>query len=389
MTTANLFHLGGENGEPGGLGILVPLGVSFFTFRLISYVLDVYREKIEPTRDFVAFANYIAFFPCLLAGPIDRPSGFLQQIQRPRKLRFDSVANGTRQVLWGMLKKVVIADNLAAFVDGIWRNKLDYPSVVLFLCAGLYAFQMYTDFSGYSDMAIGVSKILGIQVSPNFRYPFFALNISDYWRRWHISLTSWLTDYVFLPLNVQFRNWGKVGLSIAIVLDLVLVGTWHGANWTYVLFGLYHGLLFLPLIVSGAFFKKTSLETGFWGLPKFKSAIRMLITFSLVSIGLILFRAPNIELAGKYLVGLASLRSTFSEGLDKWNVLTKVELRIGLLFVILLTIIEWYQRDREYGLDLDTTKIPVVWRWGIYYLAVIVLVLFGSSGKSGFIYAQF
>ena len=235
--------------------IILPLGISFFTFKLISYVVEIHRGKIEPTKDFVAFATYIAFFPTIMSGPIDRPS-FISQINNKRPFNYSLAVDGCRQFLWGLFKKVVLADNLAVYTEQAWSNVQDSSGSTLLLAAIFYSFQMYTDFSGYSDMAIGTGKILGFRITDNFNYPFFATNVADYWRRWHISLTSWLTDYVFMPLNVKFRSLGKWGTIFAIIINMVVVGIWHGPNWTFAVFGLYHGLLFVPLILSGSFFKK-------------------------------------------------------------------------------------------------------------------------------------
>jgi len=366
--------------------VFVPLGVSFFTFRLVSYVVDIYRGKLEPTTDFVAFANYVSFFPCILAGPIDRPQPVLAQLGASRKFDLDKVADGFRQVLWGIFKKAVIADNLAAVVDAVWADHAKLPGGVLGLSAVLYTLQMYTDFSGYSDMAIGTAKALGLRVTANFRYPFFATNVAEYWRSWHMSLTSWLTDYVFLPLNVAFRDWGKLGLCLAIVINLVVVGIWHGANWTFAVFGLYHGLLFVPLVLTGAFYKKTKLETGALGLPKLGLFAKMVLTFVLVTIGLVVFRADSVGQAFEYLGGIA----TFQAGTESVvaSVLSKVELRIGLLFAVLTLLWEWFQRDEEYALVLHEDRVSLPRRWGVYYALVLVVVLFGSAG-SGFIYARF
>src|SRR5690554_5687216 len=244
------------------LNILFPLGVCFFTFRLISYLIEINRGKIEPTRDFVAFAAYIAFFPTLLAGPIDRPNDFLPQLKSARVFDYNMAMDGTRQILWGIFKKMVIADNMALFIGSVWGNLGDQNATTLLIAALAYPIQLYADFSGYSDMAIGVGKILGIRVAINFRYPFFARNVAKYWRSWHMSLTSWITDYVFMPLNVKFRKLGDLGLISAVIINMIIIGIWHGANWTFAVFGLYHGLLFVPLILSGSFGKRKKLKAN-------------------------------------------------------------------------------------------------------------------------------
>ena len=285
--------------------IIMPLGVSFFTFRLISYVLDIYSGEIEPTKNVVDFATYIAFFPCILSGPIDRPK-FISQIQQKREFNYDLAVDGLRQILWGLFKKLVVADNCARYVDQIFSTYTEQSGSTLLLAAVFCIIQVYADFSGYSDMAIGVGKLLGFRITCNFNNPFFALNVADFWRRWHMSLTSWLTDYVFTPLNFQFRRWGKFGMILAIIINMVLVGLWHGANWTFVVFGLYHGLLFIPLILSGAFMKKTQLKTNSLGLPVMKDFGGMLLTFALMAFGAIIFRSENIVQAWEYVCGMCN-----------------------------------------------------------------------------------
>ena len=254
---AHLFEIIGLHTNWHTFNIIMPLGVSFFTFRLISYVIDVYNGEVEPTRDVVEFATYIAFFPCILSGPIDKPK-FIDQLHQKRKFNYYQAVDGLRQILWGLFKKMLVADTCALYVDKVFSSYTDQTGSTLLFAIILYSFQLYADFSGYSDMAIGVGKLLGFRITRNFHYPFFALNVADFWHRWHISLTTWVTDYVFTPLNFQFRRWGKVGVILAIIINMMVVGLWHGANWKYILFGLYHGLLFVPLILSGAFMKKTS-----------------------------------------------------------------------------------------------------------------------------------
>jgi len=366
--------------------ILVPLGVSFFTFRLVSYLVDIYRGKLEPTRDFVAFAGYVSFFPSVVAGPIDRPKPFLDQLGSVRKFDRGMVSDGFRQILWGLFKKTVIADHLSVVVDALWAGHAGLHGFVLAFGAALFSLQMYTDFSGYSDMAIGLGKTMGIRVTPNFRYPFFSGNIAEYWRGWHMSLTSWLTDYVFMPLNVAFRDLGKAGLCLAIVINLVVVGVWHGSNWTFALFGLYHGLLFVPLVLSGAFARRSPLATGWLGLPRFGSLLRMVGTFCLITIGLVIFRAPDVAAASTYLANIATPGTGF---LDAWTpIQAKADLAIGLFFAVLVLAFEWYQRDREYALAFDPSKVALPVRWAAYYGIGLVAILLGAS-STAFIYAQF
>ena len=376
---ASLFESLGLKANIHTFRIIMPLGISFFVFKLISYVIEINRGHIEPSRDIVAFATYVSFFPCLMAGPIDRPA-FLKQLDKARDFYYNMAVDGCRQFIWGMFKKVAIADNIAGCVNAVWNGGIgDAPGGLLFSTAVLYSFQMYFDFSGYSDMAIGVGKVLGLKVTRNFNYPFFALNVADYWRRWHMSLTSWLTDYVFMPLNVRFRNLGKAGMILAIVINFILVGMWHGDNWTYALFGLYHGLLFIPLILSGAFFKKAKLKTGWLGLPCLKDCGRILLTFLLVTFGLIIFRADTISSAFAYIGNIFS-GSILSISLENRHFQC-------FTFILVTMVLEWAQRKKEYALDLEGVK-SVALRFAIY-LAVILVTLIFSTDSSEFIYAQF
>lgn len=383
---ADILGLFGTKPVWSTVHVLVPLGVSFFTFRLVSYLVDIYRGKMDPTTDFVAFAGYVSFFPSVVAGPIDRPRPFLEQLRSLRRFDRDMVADGFRQILWGLFKKTVIADNLAVVVDAIWGGHGGYHGAVLVLGAVLFSLQMYTDFSGYSDMAIGLGKTMGIRITPNFRYPFFSTNVAEYWRGWHMSLTSWLTDYVFMPLNVAFRDWGKIGLCLAIVINLVVVGVWHGANWTFALFGLYHGLLFVPLVITGAFTRKSVLATGWLGLPRVGTALRMALTFALITIGLVIFRSSDVGQALAYLGNMVVPGPGF---LSLWDPIhARAELVIGLTFALLALGLEWYQRDREYAVAFHPAKVSLPVRWAVYYGLIVVVLVFGAS-STAFLYAQF
>lgn len=365
------------------LHIIFPLGISFFTFRLISYVIEVYRGKMEPVRDFVAFAVYIAFFPTLLAGPIDRPNVFIPQLKSSRAFNYDLAMDGTRQILWGIFKKMVIADNMALFVGAVWGDLAGQNATTLLLAALIFPLQLYADFSGYSDMAIGVGKILGLRVAVNFRYPFFARNVAEYWRSWHMSLTSWVTDYVFMPLNVKFRGWGITGLLLAIIINMVVIGIWHGANWTYAVFGLYHGLLFIPLVLSGAFARKKKLTANRYGLPYMSDLFKMIGTYLLVAFGLIIFNAPSVGQAGKFIEGLLNFSNLATITADGLRMLV-----LSLFFAGLMFIVEWKQRDKEYALQIDALFPKKVVRYAIYWILLIISVLF-SGEEQVFIYMQF
>ena len=364
------------------LSVIMPIGISFFTFRLISYVIEVEHENIEPVRDFVSFAVYVSFFPCILSGPIDRPDKFIPQLGTKRSWDWSMIENGSMQILWGLFKKVVIADNCSLVVDEVWSSIAHQNSSTLVLVAFLYLFQLYADFSGYSDMAIGIGKLLGLKVATNFRFPLFAINISDFWRRWHISLTQWLTDYVYTPLSFAFRGLGKAGLILAIVFNFVLVGFWHGANWNYGLYGLYHGCLFIPLILSGAFQKSATITTNRLGLPTLACFGQILLTWTLVAIGLIIFRAENISLGWDYFTGMFT--STICK-VPSFAGMANTNAIIAIVYIFIMLLLDWVSRDKEFflantGNSLYKYMMIVFFVLSIYYL---------GGNSASFVYFQF
>ena len=374
---AELLSAIGLNVSWTTLNIVLPIGVSFFTFKLISYIIEIHREHIVPCKDFIEFGTYIAFFPTILSGPIDRPNSLIPQLSKPRSFDHSLAVDGCRQILWGMFTKMCIADRLATMTDGIWSCYANYSGPTLILCALLYFIQMYADFDGYSNMAIGVGKLLGIKIARNFNHPLLARNMAEYWRRWHMSLTSWITDYIFMPLNIAFRSWGSYGVILACTINLVVIGLWHGANWTYGLFGIYHAALFVPLILSGAFGKNKKLKATKTGLPKFKDLSMMFLTFLLVSLGLVIFRAPSVSDALQYIRGF----------LD-WSVL-KPAIGGDIIiwpFIALLLIVEWLQRDKEHA--LQTIKAPAVVRWFVY-IALTFIIITCQGAQAQFIYFGF
>ena len=358
--------------------IMVPVGISFYTFRLLSYVIEIYREKINPTRNIIEFAAYVAFFPCLLAGPIDRPATLLPQLKNRRVFDFDLAVDGLRQILWGLFKKVVIADNCVIYVNEVFGGNYQLQTgSTLLLAAVIFSFQMYADFSGYSDMAIGVAKLLGFKVTRNFDYPFFAQNIAEYWRKWHISLTSWLTDYIFMPLNIKWRDRGNAGMIAAIIITFILVGLWHGDNWKFAFFGLYQGLLYIPLILTGAMFKKKKITTYKWGFPKPKILLNFLLTFALVTVGNIIFRTDSVGQAFEYLLGITNGGWFFVE--PGWRQI--------ICFIFVMILVEWIQRQKQHGLDISAIKSHVL-KFAIYYVLIAALFVFGRTAEV-FIYFQF
>ena len=351
---------------------LLPLGISFYTFKTISYLLDIRRGKIGPVRDWVVFFSYVAFFPCVLSGPIDRPGVLLPQLKARREFGVEQGVDGLRQILWGLFKKVVIADNCSRLSADIFGHYATQPVSGLVLGAFLNTIRIYADFSGYSDMAIGVGSLLGFRISRNFHYPFFSRNIAEFWRRWHITLTSWLTEYVYLPLSIYFRDYGKPGQIAAILINFALIGIWHGPRWTYLVFGVLHGCYYIPLILRGALNKKGG--TG---------GIKMVGTFVLVMLTFVMFFSGSMREAIGYYRRMVSgpmfAGFTVEEGVSLWVTMVSILLMFGM---------EWWQRDKEHPLQIDGVK-PFALRLFIYYLLLGMVLTFGLANFTEFIYIRF
>jgi alginate O-acetyltransferase complex protein AlgI len=381
----DLFQLLNVNLNLQTLNIIVPLGISFFTFRTISYLLDIDKGKIESTKDWIVFFNYVSFFPALLAGPIDKARSFIPQLEKNRIFEYNNAVDGLQQILWGLFKKIVIADNCAYITNNIFGNYESLPASSLLLGAFLYTIQIYADFSGYSDMAIGFSRLIGFNVTKNFEFPFFSQNIAEFWRKWHISLTSWLTEYVFTPLSITFRDYDKLGLIFAIVINFTICGIWHGANWTYVLFGFLHGCYFIPLILKGTINKKKKIAKDKL-LPSFREFINVLMTFSLVMFTFIIFRSETIDQAFHYFKGLFSV-SIFTNPIPALSLSTLDTLAI-VSFISIMLIVEWLNREKEFGLQINYIKRPY-FRICVYYAILFSILFFGAITSSEFIYFKF
>lgn len=374
------------------LRIILPVGISFYTFQALSYSVDVYRKKIEPTKDIIAFFAFIAFFPQLVAGPIERATNLLPQFLTNRKFSYDQGVDGMRQILWGLFKKIVIADNCATYVDQVWATYDTQTGSTLLLAAILFTFQIYGDFSGYSDIAIGTAKLFGIKLMRNFNNPYFSRDIAEFWRRWHISLTTWFRDYVYIPLGGsrpevpasiknpdRYKKWIIVRNTFVIFL---LSGFWHGANWTFIAWGAYHALLFLPLILLGMNRKYTNQVAEGRILPTWRETLQMLITFGLVVFGWIIFRATGMPSCLHYFQGICDF-SLFS---FPWLINKKFGFTIVLSLSIML-VIEWFQRDKDHGLDIGNLH-PIL-RYCIIIAIFELIIFFLPATPSQFIYFQF
>ena len=359
------------------LKVILPVGISFYTFKALSYSIDVYRGKLEPTHDVVQLFAYVGFFPQLLAGPIERATNLLPQFGKPRTFEYETSVDGMRQILWGLFKKMVIADNCAVYVDRIFSTYQTQSGSTLLLAAIFFALQIYGDFSGYSDMAVGVGKLFGFKTIRNFSMPYFSRDIAEFWRRWHISLTTWFRDYVYIPLGGSRCSKAKIVRNTFVIF--LLSGLWHGANWTYIAWGAFHALLFLPLILLGKNRKyKNTVAAGRF-LPSLKEAGQMLLTFFLATVGWIIFRADSIGQAWNYMRGICS-SSLFSHpdasGVTGFS-----------LAICVMLLVEWFQRDKEHGLDLSGIKTGVV-RYAAY-LAVLFMTFALGGHTVNFIYFQF
>lgn len=364
------------------LRIILPVGISFYTFQALSYTLDVYKRKLEATRDVVSFMAYISFFPQLVAGPIERALNLLPQFTTPRHFCYPDAVDGLRQMLWGFFCKVVIADRCAPLVDKVWANYayMDAPSLIL--GAVLFSVQIYCDFAGYSHIAIGTARLFGFQLMQNFNYPYLSRNIGEFWRRWHISLTTWFRDYLYIPLGGSRRG-TRITIRNTFIIFLTS-GFWHGANWTFIAWGLFHALLFLPLLLAKRNRKYTDTVGGNRGWPSLVELGQMLLTFVLASIGWIIFRAPTIGDALGYMVHMLRPSEQAS-----WMGLSSSDPLI-LALIAGMAIISWFQRAKLHPLQLPHRGLfrYTAARFGLYYL-LVYFILALSASNANFIYFQF
>lgn len=371
------FSLFGQSLDYDRLSIILPVGISFYTFQTLSYSIDIYRKKIEPAKNWISLFAFVSFFPQLVAGPIERAKNLLPQFEKVRSFNHKLAADGLRQILWGLFKKVVIADNCAIYANEIFNNSGDYSGSTLLLGAVFFAFQIYGDFSGYSDIAIGTARLFGFNLMKNFNFPYFSRDIAEFWRRWHISLSTWFRDYVYIPLGgskgsklFQFRN---------VMVIFLVSGFWHGANWTFILWGLVNALLFIPLLFLGRNRKNTGTVAEGKFLPNVSDMLRMLSTFFVTTIAWVIFRAENINHAFQY------IKDIFSAELFSMPVVLPLYLIILIFFFV---GVEWLGREKEFALDFNINSVARPLRWSSYLLLVFMIYRFGAS-QQDFIYFQF
>ena len=362
----------GFHTSPTLLSITLPVGISFYTFQTMSYTIDIYRKQLEPTRDFIAFAAFVGYFPQLVAGPIERASNLLPQITKPRNFSYQKAVNGLRQALWGFFKKVVIADAVAPLVDQTFADPNLYNSGALVAGAFLFSIQIYCDFSGYSDIAIGISKLFGIDLMQNFRTPYFSRDIAEFWRRWHISLSTWFRDYLYIPLG---GSRGSTALKVRNTFAIFIVsGFWHGANWTFIIWGLINALLFLPLLLAKR--NRSNLDH-----PSLKDLHRIALTFIITTIAWIFFRADSFSHAIDYFGGIR-LNTTG----DSLNIKPSL-----LAYISLLILGDWLGRKHHFALNFlregPFASFSIL-RIGTYLLLAYLVLLY-LGGQQNFIYFQF
>lgn len=365
------FTFFGKEIPTGRLDIILPVGISFYTFQTLSYTIDVYRRKLEPTDDWLAFFGFVSFFPQLVAGPIERASHLLGQFQKPRIFDYSFAVSGIRLIIWGLFKKIVIADNAAFMVDEIFLDYTNQSSLSLILGVVLFAFQIYGDFSGYSDIAIGLSRIFGFDLMLNFRFPYLAQNINDFWKRWHISLSSWFRDYVYIPLGgsrvstwVSFRN---------VLIVFLVSGFWHGANWTFIIWGLIHGILYVPF-----FFMKPHQDLHEHSI--LKNLPKIFLTFTVVCLGWIFFRADSLSQAVNY-IGLMFTNEGSSNFIFEANK-RKIILGIVMLCIMGMMIIEGYYESKQ-------RKEVLLPSWSLVLIVLFIFYFGGFKNHESFIYFQF
>src|SRR5690554_2767999 len=360
------FSFFGTEIKANSLNIILPVGISFYTFQTMSYSIDVYRRKLEPTKDFIAFMAFVSFFPQLVAGPIERATHLLPQFYKKRHFDYGKAVDGMRQILWGLFKKIVIADNCAEYANMIFNNSADYSGASLVLGALFFTFQIYGDFSGYSDIAIGTSRLFGFDLMRNFNFPYFSRDIAEFWRRWHISLSTWFRDYLYIPLG---GSRGSLKMKIRnTFLIFIVSGFWHGANWTFIAWGVLNAIYFLPLLLFNK--NRTHLEIVAQNksIPNLKEVIQMMATFILVVFAWIFFRAENISHALNY------IQTIFSKTLFSYPVFSGMRHAITtVLLIMFFLIIEWNGREEQYA----TAQLGLKWRkpvrYAMYYSIFIAL----------------
>jgi alginate O-acetyltransferase complex protein AlgI len=367
---------------------LVTIGLSYFIFQALSYLIDIYYEKQEPEPHFGYFALYLAFFPKLLQGPIEKAGVVVPQLKTEQKFDYENFRRGSFIFLFGIFKKVVIADHIAIFVNQVWGNLDSYSGLPLIVAIFAFAFQIYYDFSAYTDMAIGSALILNINLTNNFNHPYYSTSITDFWRRWHISFSKWLMEYVFTPLQISFRTLGKFGMSLAFLITFFICGLWHGASVSFVLWGIYNGLYFVVSYLTAGLRRNINSFLKTDKIPQIHNVFKIIITFIFVSGGWLLFRSESVSQIKYFLIHLKG-NMHFNIGDYRFG-LDKDEMWVFIGGLILAEIIQLIEVIKKTGIYDIITKYNGVIRWSFYYLIIIVILFYGAFNRSTqFIYFQF
>jgi alginate O-acetyltransferase complex protein AlgI len=377
------FTFFGMEMQPTSLNIVLPVGISFYTFQNLSYIIDVYYKKLEPAEDFITFAAFITFFPQLVAGPIERATNFLPQFYKKRVFDKNAAIDGLGQMVWGFFKKIVIADNCSRVVNVIFADYTDYSGSTLLLGAILFAFQIYCDFSGYSDIAVGTARLFGFNLMRNFAFPYFSRDVAEFWRRWHISLSTWFRDYVYIPLGGSRGTLRKTLLNTLIIFTVS--GFWHGANWTFIIWGALHACYFIPLLVTNRNRKNTDIVAQGKLIFNFTEFLQMLMTFSLVTFAWIFFRAASVSDAFHYIGGI------FSPSLFTVPAIFPVDF---LVILFAFVAIEWFSRERMHPLEVklydgQVSKVATYLKPVAVSMLLWSIILWGAFDNKEFIYFQF
>lgn len=378
-SVADGFSLLGIQLNPSTLSIILPVGISFYTFHGLSYVLDIYNKRIKAERNFIDYAVFVSFFPLLVAGPIERATHLLPQVKKRRHFNFAQATDGMRQILWGLFKKVVIADSCAEYANLFFNDTGSYGGISLFLGAAFFAIQIYGDFSGYSDIAIGTARLFGFNLLQNFAFPYFSRDIAEFWRRWHISLSTWFRDYLYIPLG---GSRGGVKMKIRNTFAIFLVsGFWHGANWTFIIWGALNAIYFLPLLLTKN--NRNHLDIVAKGrlLPSIREFFQISVTFLLTTFAWIFFRAESLSHAILYIKNMFSS----TQGLGAFQVSWSWGVGLSLL---LCFIMEWRGREQKFALESQLKKWPQFVKYGFYYLLIGLIFWYGGKEEQ-FIYFQF
>ncbi|MEO5943128.1 MAG: MBOAT family O-acyltransferase [Ferruginibacter sp.] len=385
---ANALSLVGIKANFWTLKIILPVGISFYTFHGLSYVIDIYHKRIKAEKNFYEYALFVSFFPLLVAGPIERATHLLPQVKTKRIFDRTKAVDGLRQVLWGLFKKIVIADSCAQFANTIFNNASSYSGGVLVLGALFFTFQIYCDFSGYSDIALGTARLFGFDLLRNFAFPYFSRDIAEFWRRWHISLSTWFRDYLYIPLGgSKGGTWMKVRNTFII---FIVSGFWHGANWTFIMWGFLNALYIMPSILLST--NRNNLDIVAQGkyFPGIKELFQMIITFTVTVIAWIFFRASSINHAFSFLRDM--FKGLFNKSDYAYTFhFFKNEVGIVLpMLIIFFFIIEWLGREHQFAIQNWGFKFPRFVRWGFYYGILLLIFYFAGTGtKQEFIYFQF